>query len=511
MTSFNKKWMKKYNTKYTNTTQLMNKIDILKNENNKIMTNKLIINNDVKNNEDNNKSHFMKNPKQETKNIELIPTRYIDKVQFNLLSSEDIINLSIGEINESNLEGDKFGTLKDPRMGAYLPDMICNTCNSDMKDCPGHFGHITLNIPVIHPLMMDYCINYLKMFCQVCSRLCITKEEYNIHVFKNHTEFVKYLKEVEVCPRCNNFQFDIQKAKDSRIYFKNNKDKYYPEIQRLYDILNNINVEDLNFLKTKFPHIYGKDFHPIKTFIKILPVIPTCARPFVKLKGKEYGDEFTTLYINIIKANNKLKPKLKFLGEKKLQDQYDILVGNIKTLFNNSSQISVTSNSTKPFKSIKDCIEGKKGRVRNNLNGKRTFQSGRTVIGPDPNLEVDQLAIPEEIAKTLYIRVKVTSYNIKFVRELAEKGKILNVLKKKKDSIYDDIDLDYNVFSYSLIKDKEIHLGDIVERQLLDNDLVLLNRQPTLNRGSMRVKRIKILPGRTFRFSLSSCKPFNAD
>jgi DNA-directed RNA polymerase beta' subunit len=54
-------------------------------------------------------------------------------------------------------------------------------------------------------------------------------------------------------------------------------------------------------------------------------------------------------------------------------------------------------------------------------------------------------------------------------------------------------------------------MGDTIERQLQNGDLVVFNRQPTLWKGSMRAKKVKILPGKTFRFNLSSTAAFNAD
>lgn len=56
-----------------------------------------------------------------------------------------------------------------------------------------------------------------------------------------------------------------------------------------------------------------------------------------------------------------------------------------------------------------------------------------------------------------------------------------------------------------------VRLGDIVERNLMDGDMVLVNRQPTLHRGSMLAMRARIMSGKTFRLSLALTKSFNAD
>ena len=60
-------------------------------------------------------------------------------------------------------------------------------------------------------------------------------------------------------------------------------------------------------------------------------------------------------------------------------------------------------------------------------------------------------------------------------------------------------------------KSFKIEIGDVVERQLKNGDIILFNRQPTLHRGSMLAKRIIIRGNKTFRFNLASTKSFNAD
>ena len=57
----------------------------------------------------------------------------------------------------------------------------------------------------------------------------------------------------------------------------------------------------------------------------------------------------------------------------------------------------------------------------------------------------------------------------------------------------------------------QLKIGDVVERQLRNGDIVLLNRQPTLHKASMLAKRVIIRPYKTFRFALASTKSFNAD
>lgn len=52
------------------------------------------------------------------------------------------------------------------------------------------------------------------------------------------------------------------------------------------------------------------------------------------------------------------------------------------------------------------------GRFRGNLSGKRVDFSGRTVISPDPNLRIDEVAVPVHVAKILTFPEKVNTIQL---------------------------------------------------------------------------------------------------
>lgn len=68
--------------------------------------------------------------------------------------------------------------------------------------------------------------------------------------------------------------------------------------------------------------------------------------------------------------------------------------------------------SGRPLKSLKQRLKGKEGRVRGNLMGKRVDFSARTVITPDPNLQIDQVGVPRSIAANMTFPEIVTPFNI---------------------------------------------------------------------------------------------------
>ena len=68
-----------------------------------------------------------------------------------------------------------------------------------------------------------------------------------------------------------------------------------------------------------------------------------------------------------------------------------------------------------------------------------------------------------------------------------------------------------SILTYPARKRISLNIGDVVHRHLKDGDVILLNRQPTLHKGSMLAKKIRVMPGKTFRMNLDTCKTFNAD
>jgi DNA-directed RNA polymerase II subunit RPB1 len=197
---------------------------------------------------------------------------------------------------------------------------------------------------------------------------------------------------------------------------------------------------------------------------------------------------------------------------------HTLLQYHIATFFDNES-ISLPRSEFKtgtPTKSISDRIKGKGGRVRSNLMGKRVDFSGRSVITPDPYINIDQLGVPKKIAMELTIPEEVTPYNIKKLTALIKNGRdeypganfVLRTNYRDGRSEVQKIDLKYRKKSIRL------NIGDIVERHSVNGDFVLFNRQPTLHKPSMMAHQIHVLDMdnvNTFRVNVSACKPYGAD
>jgi DNA-directed RNA polymerase III subunit RPC1 len=167
--------------------------------------------------------------------------------------------------------------------------------------------------------------------------------------------------------------------------------------------------------------------------------------------------------------------------------------------------------NVKPIRGLCVRLKGKGGRFRGNLSGKRVDFSGRTVISPDPNLNIDQVCVPQLIAKTLTYPERVTAHNIERLRKIVMNG--ANIWPGAQYVITDNgafkTDLRFNRGREHVAKN--LKPGDVVERHIQDDDIVLFNRQPSLHKLSIMVHKAKIMHWRTLRFNECVCTPYNAD
>lgn len=486
----------------------------------------------------------------------------IENIFFNFLSEEEIEKLAVVEITDPKYTESVRNGLYDLRMGPLNNNDICETCEANYKDCQGHFGYINLAVKIPHPLRSKTILEYLSLFCKnkKCHRLIIKEEKIHLLEFnryKNDNRYKKILAEAyitKVCPYCETIIPKYSCIDDKYIFEIKNK-KYPLRYEEIYNIFSNIRESDMELLG--FTDI---NVHPVNLILSKLIVVPPCVRCFTKTDdGESRHDDLTVRYSEVIKTNNKLKLETK---EKTIIDETDRLLFHIKTLMDNNKGKARDNNGTRPIKCIKKRLSGKQGRIRQNIQGKRSEFCARTVIGADALCRVDELVMPEEVAKTLSYPVKVNKFNIDYCYRLLNENRVNYIIRgdvmksakivlwtqgfklekgdtvirknaegrdsyidpervklfkgnfelKPGDKVLRKGKLIDNVFE-KLPKRKhyELEEGDIIERQLQNGDFGVFNRQPTLWKGSMRAKRVRILPGKTFRFNLASTQAFNAD
>ncbi|HEA46561.1 MAG TPA: DNA-directed RNA polymerase subunit A' [Candidatus Pacearchaeota archaeon] len=428
----------------------------------------------------------------------------VKAIGFSLLSPEQIKKLSVAKIVTPELyDIDGYpvdGGLMDLRMGAVDPGVRCRTCGGRLKECLGHPGSIDLARSVVHLKYVPVIELVLRSFCYDCGKLMLSEKDLEKY---SPSQRIKKAKDTKKCPHCSEAQEKIKLDKPTTFY--KGKIRIFPT--EIREILFNVPDEELEKVG-----MCVKGFRPEWAILTGLLVPPVTVRPSIILEsGERSEDDLTHKLSDIIRANQRLWENLNAgAPEVIIEDLWDLLQFHITTFFDNTvARIPPARHrSGQPLKTITERIKGKEGRIRKNLAGKRVNYSGRTVISPDPSIEINEIGVPYEIAKVVTVAETVNDLNLDKLKELIKKGTeypganyVIRPDGKRKKITED-------------LKDEiisELTPGYKVERHLENGDIVLFNRHPSLHKGSLMAHYVKMLPGRTFRLHPAVAAPYNAD
>ncbi len=451
-------------------------------------------------------------------------------VQFGIANPEDIIKRSVVEVTTDKTylsEQPAPGGVFDARFGVIENGKVCPTCKQTNLLCPGHFGHITLARPVYLYQFLEQIQKILQIICLNCSNPYLPVEElekiertftgvdrFNAVREKTTSYKTKELKESSACPHCASPAIKKVDRQEGTIAVAALQAKTYddeaepirlhPEIVlRCFQRITDRHVELIGF-SPKFSR-------PDWMVCTVLTVPPLSVRPSVMDENMRMEDDLTHMLINIVRYNQKLRNAIDKGESAQIIDQStDMLQYHVATYVDNDIKglPQAIQRSGRPLKTLKSRLGAKTGRVRGNLMGKRVDYSARSVITPDANIELDELGVPEEIASNLTFPEVVTPYNRDRLMTYVRNGPNRHPGAKSVFLKQDKRNLSLKFVNPEMIDLKE---GDIVHRHLIDGDVVLFNRQPSLHKASMECHRIKVLPYSTFRLNVSATKPYNAD
>ncbi|MDI6798574.1 MAG: DNA-directed RNA polymerase subunit A' [Candidatus Aenigmarchaeota archaeon] len=430
----------------------------------------------------------------------------VDKIEFSLLNPELIRKMSVAKITKTELydqEGYPIeGGLMDPRLGVVDPGVRCRTCGGSVGECQGHFGCLELTRPIIHVHYAKILFSILKMICKKCSRILIDEKELK-KIKERKLAFKKIVKLAEKrCPYCKQEQGKLKFIKPYT-FTEDNEILNPIKLRERFEKMSDEDLEILGFKKMR----------PEWLILTLLPIPPVTVRPSITLEtGERSEDDLTHKLVDIVRINERLKENID-LGAPDfiIEDLWELLQYHVSTYFDNeiSGVPPARHRSGRILKTLSQRLKTKEGRFRGNLAGKRVNFSARTVITPDPMIDVDEVGIPQLIAKELTIPVRVNEKNIeemkKFVLNGPENWPGANYIirpdgRRKKITEQNKEDIV-----------KEIAPGYIIERHLQDGEIALFNRQPSLHRMSIMAHRVRVMPFKTFRLNLSVCPPYNAD
>ncbi|EIN10167.1 beta and beta-prime subunits of DNA dependent RNA-polymerase [Punctularia strigosozonata HHB-11173 SS5] len=482
--------------------------------------------------------------------------KVIKKLRFTLLNAQDTVKLSEFEVTHRDLYTAldrtpvKNGVL-DRRLGTSEKNAFCETCGLSYVDCVGHYAYIKLVVPVFHIGYFKHTIAALQCICKTCARVLLEEPDRRTYLKRFRRPNLENLqrqalckavnsaaRKVVYCPYCAATNGTVKKAGALKIiHDKFRAKKTAEEMERWKKTFSNA-VDAQKELATYIGRAVHEDLNPLKVldlfrrisdedcellgmkpeqgrpeeFIwQYISVPPVAIRPSVAQDGASNEDDLTVKLTEIVFTNALIKQGLaKGAPTPQFMEQWEFLQLSVAMYINSELPGVPSQMGQKPIRGFCQRLKGKQGRFRGNLSGKRVDFSGRTVISPDPNLRIDEVAVPERVAKILTYPERVTAHNIEKLRQAVRNGCDIHPganyvtagssgFKKflkfgKRDAIADGL-----------------RIGDIVERHIIDGDIVLFNRQPSLHKLSIMCHRVKVRPWRTFRLNECVCGPYNAD
>lgn len=441
----------------------------------------------------------------------------------------ETINFRTNQPEEYGLFCQKiFGPIKSWRCkcgtyNGFALDKVCEDCNVEITEARVRryrMGYIELTCPIAHHWYLKGVPNYLTTLLKCVDEDLKLSDIEDIIYFKEGSQIIE--------PSNPLYKYYESDSKIKNGIFLNKEEKLFSGIlnrsskqkrkgaEIIKAALEDLNLkEEISFARQQFEMSIARDaaLSDKKTMKRIrilesflatktnpswmilinLPVLPPNLRPLVELEnGRLVAADVNELYRLILTRNQRLSDFLyEFMtpdlisvqGRKLLQDIIDCLIDNSRLPKN-----KIFSLNNKALKSLTEILEGKQGRFRQSLLGKRVDYSGRSVIIVGPNLRLNQCGLPYEMAAELFqpflvnqllqTKIKPPSYNIKLARI---------IIKKKKPFIW--------------------ALLEILTRK----HSILLNRAPTLHRFGIQAFDPLIILGQAIHLHPLVCGGFNAD
>ena len=447
---------------------------------------------------------------------------YFDYIRISIASPERILKWSYGEVTKP--ETINYRTLKPERDGLFCErifgptkdwecycgkykrvrhkGIICERCGVEVTDSKvrrHRMGHIKLAAPVSHiwflkgipsylGLLLDMTLKDLEQVIYFNSYVVIdpAESEFKKLQLLNEEEYEDYIVEHEDSELKVGIGAEAIKELLGEIDVKGLAEEIRNElaggvnsVQRKGKLIKRLRLLD---------SLISSETDPTWMIMDVLPVTPPDLRPMVQLDGGRFAtSDLNDLYRRVINRNNRLQrllemgaPEIIVRNEKRmLQEAVDALIDNGRR------GRTVVGPNNRPLKSLSNIIEGKQGRFRQNLLGKRVDYSGRSVIVVGPSLELNQCGLPKEMAIELFKPF--------VVNKLIERGYVQNIKSAKKK-----------------IERSEAIVWDILE-EVIDGHPVMLNRAPTLHRLGIQAFEPKLVEGRAIQLHPLVCTAFNAD
>ena len=444
-----------------------------------------------------------------------------NQIKISIASPEEVVSWSHGEIKKP--ETINYRTFKPERSGLFcarifgpikdyecvcgkykrmkFKGIICEKCGVEVtlsKVRRERMGHIPLAAPVAHIWFLKSLPSRIGLLLDLALK-DLEKVLYFESFIVTEPGMVKSLKKYQILSDDENSELKeeygdsfqsmigaeaIQKLL-SEVDLKSEQKKVREDLEatssetKIKKLVKRLKLIEA-FLNSKLK--------PEWMIMNVIPVIPPELRPLVPLDGGRFAtSDLNDLYRRVINRNNRLQRLLVLKAP-------DIIVRNEKrmlqeacdALFDNGRRGRViTGTNKRPLKSLSDMLKGKQGRFRQNLLGKRTDYSGRSVIVVGPELKLHQCGIPKKMAIELFkpfIYSKLEKYNLAATIKAAKK-----MVEKERPEVWD------------------------ILAEVIREHPVLLNRAPTLHRLGIQAFEPILIEGKAIQLHPLVCTAFNAD
>lgn len=367
--------------------------------------------------------------------------------------------------------------------------VICENCGVEVTESKvrrHRMGYVKLLIPVVHIWYLKGSPSFLSVILESSTRR-IEEMIYGRETTEDLYDSDDYLSEEK-----EEFFFSNNVQGVELLYNQLKMIDLKSEIKKSRGIMlysNSIKVVEETIKRIRIlENFFTTNTKPEWMILNFLPVIPPGLRPIIKLEnGRFASSDLNELYRRIIIRNKRLgrlmsvhAPSIVLSTERRMiQESVDTLIDNGKR------GSKIIDSHKRPLKSLADIIEGKQGRFRQNLLGKRVDYSGRSVIVVGPQLELNQCGLPYEMAIELFLPF--------LMHKLIYQG-LANSIKKAKKIIYTN-----KSFIWNLLK------------EILRLHPIILNRAPTLHRLGVQAFDAVLVRGRAIQLHPLVCPAFNAD
>lgn len=214
---------------------------------------------------------------------------------------------------------------------------------------------------------------------------------------------------------------------DYSILVENNRDIEELIVKNKAELLDPIRVDNLfkNVINEDLQFLLIRNFKPNDLILWRVSVPPPCIRPSVINDLSASNEDDLTLNLkDLIFISNLIQQHTNTgqAGIPMIMEHWEYLQRQYALYINSETPLPLHMKPKKAHRGLVQRLKGKNGRFRGNLSGKRVDFSARSVISPNPNLQIYQVGVPEHIAKILTYPEMVTPANIEKMRKLILNG-----------------------------------------------------------------------------------------